>query len=294
MARRRADYWESATPETFNRLIVSACALGGGGKTEFGAHAGPRDSPLVYLSIDPNNRAVVAKVMAETQREIILKEFRKLPMTISGRNDSVQDLAKEQWDNFCEANERIVQGDSPLGDPEDSRNRGTVVWDTATEFFDLAFIAEFGRTNQIQWYQRAPVNKVYADMIDAYRATPFNLVLLHRLKKQYAEQTKTVRGRRGEETKTEREWTGAFEREGYNKMEFLIDTEVHLTKDLDVAVETDADVGDRFGMSVVKCTTRPFIEGKAWVGRTKRGTSKASFAWLAFQVYPDTTVQEWK
>ena len=102
-----------------------------------------------------------------------------------------------------------------------------------------------------------------------------------------------MRGRQGTQTKVEREWTGEYEREGYNKMEFLIQVEVFLLKDLSIDVDDDT-ISDRFGMKVVKCTQRPVLEGQEWWSTTKQGTRRSSFPWLASRIFPDTHLDDWR
>lgn len=264
------------------RLILSVCGRGGHGKNHF-AFSAPR--PIRCLTIDPSTRDCLDQMeeAGEDVSGIELVEFAAPAPSFWGDTKRVQADAKDQWEKFLEENEDI------LGKKVEAR---TVIWDTSTELYDTALQSDFGKTDQLMYYQRAVTNRVFSRVLDAYRATDLNLILLHRLKEQWVEETKKVRVRGGgTENRADRVRSGEWEREGFKKIEYLIQAEVHVLKR--DAEEEDEDLSNRFGMRVVKCTRTPSLEGTEWWGTTAKGRNKVTFPWLAQAIYPGTTREDW-
>ena len=260
---------------TRRQMIVSACGRGGHGKTHFATTA---PTPMQYLSIDPSTQDAFDQMEIGPDAGITLVEFKKPIPSFWGDTKHVQQDAQEQWEAFLKVNDDILNGKTKPS-PQ------TVVWDTATEFYDTAILGEFGRTEQLLYYQRAIPNRIFSRLLDAYQSSGINLVLLHRLKERWVDEEKKVRTRGGgTEVKTERvrDASQPFEREGFKKIEYIIQAEVFLSKR---DAQDGGDLSDRFGMKVMKCTRRPSLEEVEWWGKTKKGREKITFEWLYEAVF---------
>ena len=270
------------------RLIASVLAPGGWGKTEWALQATP--DPIAVLANDPNTRLVAQKVKRESPDKVIkVQDFKRPFISLSGDEDKMKRAAAREFDRFEESMQDILQEQLDF-EPK------TVVLDNATVFYDLLNLGEFGRTSQIQWYQRTAPNRRFYDLIAAFESTSMNLILLHQAKDVWEDRETTVMGRGGRNTKIERvKVEGKYERDGFKKVEFLVQVEVALLKDLDRDVSDEAGgIENRFGMRVLKCTQNTSIEGKEYWGLTKQGTRKSSFPFLATRVYPETTLKDWR
>lgn len=95
----------------------------------------------------------------------------------------------------------------------------TVVWDKATEAWEVLRLANFGRLDQIPQMMYGAINREYKEMIRAAKSAGMVLILIHDLKEEYESFTKIVRG----ETKESSRPTGRWVRAGNNKIDTLVD-----------------------------------------------------------------------
>jgi hypothetical protein len=184
-----------------------------------------------------------------------------------------------QWNLFVDKIGEVIEL-CKAGSGRNKQAPRTLTIDTASEFRAMQLMAEFGKTIQIPQHLYTKPNLAYQNIFNSVKeeCPDLNVILLHRLKDKYVDDAKVA---------------GEYARDGYNKTSFLVDVEVRLEKDKSIRIEGDADVRKRFGMRVEKCTERPSLEGDEWWGATKKGTPKTSFLWLALQVFPDSTVDNW-
>lgn len=254
------------------KLFASICGMGGWGKTTFACSA---PGPIVYLATDPNSAEVVsAEQEAQADKVIEYHQF-DLPGIAFGGREDVQDDAEKVWGAFVDVVRPIVKGEVEAP--------GTIVLDTATEFWELLLLADHGRTFQILPDLRTKTNARYKSLLAGLKQTGAHVLLLHRLGPKY--ESRTVRTKNGS-VEERVQVPGEYERSGFSKTEFSINVEAYLLCDRERSEELD----DQYGMRVVRCTGRPSLIGKEVWGRTAKGERKVTFDRLFRMVYPDAEV----
>lgn len=263
------------------RIVASVCGLEGTGKTEFGAGM-PDAGGIDYFSIDPNTAEVLEK--HQDRKRIRFHQFSLPPpaLTYDEEPKDTKRFARSQETAFLKALSPILRREYRKAAP-------SLVIDTATEFFALSLLADHGKTTQI-WptEARGVTNTRWKQLLRALKDCGCNVVLLSRLRDEYANVTVRKAGGKVEES---REKTGDYEREGFNQMGFYINVEAHLL--FDPKEKRD----QRFGLKVRRCTQRPALIGLDWWGDQElEGDTvrSASFAFLARQVFKRTALKDWQ
>lgn len=271
-------------------FVCSACALEGGGKTDFGATATP---PIAYLSVDPNTRAVLEKIfkvkdVSEIDEALLRYHPLRMPAIAFSDQDGVQEEAKAAWNEFIELLRPIVKGESDIR---------SVVVDTATELDTLNVLEEFGKTDQITPESRrnrmGPVNRRWSGWIRAVSDAGVNVILLHRLKRKW--ESKEQRGQGGtREVRSEMTGPWDYDRIGHKDTGFDNSVEVFLRHDPDRSEK----LVNQYGLRIMRSTLRPAIIGSELWGRAKQEDGarvrRVSFPYLATQIYPHTTLEDWQ
>lgn len=255
------------------RLVASIVGMEGGGKTEF-LKTCPR--PLVVGYMDPNTADVL-----KGEPNVFGKEFRMPAFKLRGDDeDGIRDEAEKVVDEFREFAQTIMNGEF---DPAPR----TFALDTGTELWDSVLMADFGRTTKINPRDRGGANLFWRDLFRGMKGVPgLNIIVTHRAKQKWG--TKEVRGRRGTSS-VEMPLEGEYERVGQRETGNLVNVEALLMHDHGAG---DA-LEDQFGIRILRCTQRPIlIQTEKW-GVTKSGRRYASFPWLARQVFPETSYEDW-
>jgi hypothetical protein len=256
-------------------LVASICAQEGGGKTEFGAGC---PDPMQYHSVDVNTEEVLEKW--QDRKRIFLTNY-DLPSAAFGEKADIQHDAELVLTEFLDKLKPIIR-------KELKRMPKTVVLDTATEFFELALLADHGRAVQILPEMRTKTNYKWKSVINGLKRSGCHVILLHRLRDKY--ETKTTRTREGpkeERVKVE----GEYEREGFSKTGFLVNVEAFLFHD------TSRAKGEQYGLRIVRCTQRPvLIDKEYWGDQEVEGETvrSCSFEFLATKVYRQTKLKDWR
>lgn len=256
------------------KLMASICAEPGNGKTEFGCTC---PEPIEFFSVDSNTREIVEKAIDERKLDINLREYIMPPVMFGdafeeqGRNDikaRAEDALRQFSDDI-----------SPIVRREVRKMPGTVVIDTATEFYELALLADHGRAVQILPELRTKTNYKWKSFLQALKNSGTHVILLHLLGPRYEDSKVRVQG--GGE-KTERvKVPGEFDRRGFSGTSKEVGVEAFIFRDL----AREGDLEDQFGLKIVKCNIRPLLVGKEYWG-VKREMRAASFPYLARKVYP--------
>lgn len=272
------------------RLVCSACAHEGGGKTTFGLTA---PKPIALFMVDPNTEEIAKKEgLLGDDGEPVSSDLRLYrigyPAVAFGDKDEIKEQAEAIWErDFIEPMKAL------LNDPGDVR---TIQIDTATELRDLQLLKWFGKTAQIIKELYTGPNMELKGLYNSLGHSGLNVVLLHRLKDVYAD--KEVRTRSGPDTVREKV-PGVFERDGWNKTGFYVNTEVHLFHD----PTHSAKLARQYSLKVVRCTARPSLIGQEYWNRAllldadgekTEERVQVTFPWLAQQVYPSTSIENWQ
>jgi hypothetical protein len=279
------------------QLVLSANALDGHGKTSFLLTA---RKPLALFHIDPNTEEVVEKAIDEKliRRKDVTLYAVPYPLTIFKGRDDIQDMADRTWE------EELV---TPLEKILDDESVRSVGFDTDTEVFELKMMADHGKTVQVLPEMRTKTNYMYKGLLQALKRSTKDVILLHRLKDVW--KNETVVTEKGEEERRNKV-SGMYEREGFNKVGYHVNSEVYLMFDASRPKGKDGSDDNRFGLRVGRCLHRPALVTEQadqvefwdltsdswWWGRAKIGdrrVRRASIPYLATKMYPSTKIEDW-
>lgn len=167
-----------------DRIILSISGLEKQGKTHFALTA---PGPIAYFSTDIGDEGVVEKFIDD--KEVWM-------MNIDKVDDDHAEQAPKEYARFKEGYLAMLRG----------KEVKTIVFDTATEIWELLRMARFGRLTQVMPYQYGPVNAEYRALIREAYNWDKNLILLHKMKAQYINDKRT----------------GEWERSGFSDTGFLV------------------------------------------------------------------------
>ena len=268
----------------------SVVGLEGRGKTRFLLTA---PKPLTLVTIDPNSQYVIdamAKEGALDADQVTVHQFRMPSLAFEEDRDDIKDEAMEAWKAIANVLRPIVQQEV------DPRPRA-VALDTGTDLYHLRVLGQFGKLDQISPEARRNMmgipNRAYSGLVESLLSVGVNVLIAHRGKNAWAD--KVIRTQRGEED-TRVMLTGPFdvERDGFKGTGFITSVETVLAFEAERESKT---LAGKFGMKVVRCGHRPILIGQEWWGREKQadGTRvvKASFPYLASQIWPDLGLEAW-
>lgn len=129
-------------------------------------------------------------------------------------------------------------------------NIKTVVWDTASEVWEMLRLAHFGKLQQNPQLAYGPVNAEYKALVRMANIARKNLILVHQMSKEY----KDVDGKPQE--------TGNFKRTGNNKIDYLVHTYVRLHYDEPVKnVKGVVVTPGKFKTEILRSRFNPDVNG---------------------------------
>ena len=137
----------------------------------------------------------------------------------------------------------------------------TLLGDTWTEMWELARLARFGKLTQVMPHQYGPVNAEFRDMIKRAYDTEKNVILIHKQKEEYINDKNT----------------GRMKRSGFGDIGYLVQ----------VNLEVWRRKGE-FGLTVKDCRQEASLAGEEFVDPMN------TFPFLASQVYPGTSEEDWE
>jgi len=223
------------------RLIIAVEAVDKEGKTTFGLSA---PGPVALMDMDIGTEGVVDNYIGKKKLYIAGFDYRD-------STDPAEWL--KMWVKYKE---------TFLTALTDKWIR-TVVVDTATEAWELARLARFGKLTQVLPHHYGPVNAEFRDLIRKAYDTDKNLILIHKMKEQYIND----------------KGTGKMIRSGFNDTAYLVQ----------VNIRTWYRAKERlFGLTVVNCRQNMSIAGMELTEPIN------DFAHLAAEVYPQTDAEDWE
>jgi len=234
-----AGFTEAPT-QTVKRLILSVSGLEKQGKTAFALTA---PGPIALFDSDMGTEGVVERFAKE--KEIIRFDAR-VPHT--------PDDAEELWSQTENAFYVALQSD-------DIR---TLVFDTATEIWELLRLSKFGKLTQVMPYHYGPVNALYRKMIREVYKSDKNLILLHKMKPLYINDKRTR----------------DYERSGFGDTGFLVQANTRVSRDME-------DEGD-FCIEIIDSRHKAEMAGEVLTG------PMCSFPMLASVLMDDTGPSDWE
>ena len=230
------------------RLIVSAEGKERTGKTSFGLSA---PGPLVYLPLDPGMEGVIDKYLADKEVWLPTKDKNEIE-TFNYRDVTSQDEWEKMWEKFKSTFEKGLI----------SKEVKSLIVDTATEAWELIRLARLGKLSNVKPHHYGPVNAEFRNMIKRVYETDKNLILIHKVKKEYVDD------------KT----TGEMERAGFGDVGYLVQINVVTTWSQD----------EGFAITLRDCRQNMDIAGMTL------SAPMNTFPYLASQVYPNTDPEQWE
>ena len=183
--------------ETPRRLIVSSTGREKTGKSHFAFTAPP---PIVLFDIDIGTEGVVGKF--QDAGKYFLRYEVRVP------KEAKQDVYVPMWSDLKARIKKAY-----------TLSTGTVVWDTATEAYELARLSHFGKLSQVQPHNYVEVNNEWRDLLRTAFDSTMNTVFIHKMKPVWLNTT-TSDGK-SRSTKTDR-----FELSGFSEMDYLAQVNV--------------------------------------------------------------------
>lgn len=258
------------------RLILGVDALEKDGKTRFSLTA---PGPIGYMDFDNRSEGTIEQFL-RSGKPIAWRTNSKgepWPYQIpseSGASDEqmkeVQGQAKAEWGRFEDDFEKLLKS----GDVR------TIVVDTATEAWGLLRLAGFGRLDKVPEHLYGEVNAAFRRLIRlARQQTTVNLILLHRLGKEY----QNMKDKDGKIKGVE---TGRKERKGFSETGFLVDANLTLYRLPATQVEGN-ELG--FRLLVRDCGANAELRGM------ELANEMIDFAMLAAMITNgETTPDDWR
>lgn len=242
-------------PRSRNRIIMSIEGDWGTGKTDFALTA---PGPIAFFKIDPNSEFTLDKYVGKK----IWQSDIKVPRS-DGEN--AQALSDTVWQQFIKDYTWALA------------NTRSVVWDTATEIWELLRLCKFGKLAQISPQHYTQVNNDFRGLIKLAFDSETNLLMIHKLKDEWTPYT-DIQG------KERNKKSGKKERAGFGDLGFACQVMVQTMFDRD-------NEESPFSAKILKCTQNPMLTTNVYsqVGDLRLN----SFPFIAADVFPGTGIEVW-
>jgi len=251
--------FETADTTIHKRIILSVEGLEKQGKTHFALGA---PGPVLLFNMDVGLEGVISKF---PDKEI---KVYNLPMP-QLNTQTTQTEAEQQWNKFVDVWERI------LG----IKDVRTIVVDTATELWDLARVAYFGKISQVKPHHYVHINSEFRRVIRMpLDKSDKNVIFLHQMKKKYVN--------KGD--KADSVWDGTYERSGFNNTGYLVQGMCRVRRIYKRDMEAKGyDVTPPFSVEILESRHNPMVVGEVFEG------PMATFPFVACQIIEGTSPDDW-
>lgn len=234
--------FSKASDKIIPRLIASVSGLEKNGKTSFALST---PGPIIYFNLDFGTEGVISRYA--DKKDIYVKEYRfNRVMT--------PDKYINLWSSFTTDYYNALK----------SKAR-TIIVDTATELWELLRLARFGKLTQVLPFHYGPVSAEYITLIREGYSYDKNVILLHKLKKQYVND----------------KFSGNYERAGFGNTGFLVQSNLEVYRD---------GLDGQFFLKVMDCRQNSMLGGLEF----PLTDEFSGFAFLAQMVFPDSTEGDWQ
>ena len=189
--------------------------------------------PIIYLNVDIGAEGVVGKFQ-EQGKQVLIYDVR-VPKEATTKSD----IWTTMWSEF-KARVRKVY----------ALKSGTVVWDTATEVYELARLSHFGRLTEVKPSDYSVVNNEWREVLRVAYDSPLNTIFIHKMKAIWRVLT-TSSG------KTQLTKTKDFELSGFTEMDYL--SQINL-----ITYREDSQEGSGmpdFSVFIKDCRHNPSLNG---------------------------------
>lgn len=208
--------------ETPRRLIVSSSGREKTGKSTFALTGRP---PIIYLNVDIGTEGVVSKFQ-DMGKQVLLYDVR-VPKTAAASQKEQTDVYLPMWRNVQNSVKKAY-----------TLHEGTVIWDTATEVYELARLAKLGKLVQVMPHNYVEVNNEFRELLRVAYDSPMNTVFIHKVKPVWINNARTK----------------DYEVSGFGDMDYLAQVNlVHFRQETEDEVQFSAYIKD--------CRTNPGVTG---------------------------------
>lgn len=244
--------FERANEPAKRRLIMALDGREKSGKSDFALRDTP--APIAVINTDIGLDGVIQKFQDEKE---IYKSDYIMDFPTSGDPNKIAEKANTVW---------TAAKRDYFGALENKQIR-TLVVDTATELWELLRLARFGKLTQVMPHHYGTVNAEFRNLLDRAYDYDKNVLLLHKLKKEYKE------GKDGKGNPT-----GRWERAGFGDTGHRVQVNARTWRDKD---------DGEFHLLIQDCRQNEALFNEDFTAPMN------SFSFLASAVFPDTTPEEW-
>jgi len=218
--------FSDAPIETPRRLVISLEGKTGTGKTDFSLRT--PTTPLIYFDVDVGTEGVVNKFQ-EMGKQVLIYPVR-VP------REANKALWSQMWTDFRMRATKVYNLKS-----------GTVIWDTASELYELCRLNHFGKLTEVKPSDYAVVNNEWREVLRIAYDSPLNTIFIHKVKPVWG----VISSSSGRSSLGK---TKEVELVGFSEMEYM--TQVNIV--MDCRYEDDVPV---FSAYIKKCRHNPNIVG---------------------------------
>jgi hypothetical protein len=232
------------------RLIIQVEGHEKTGKTHFALTA---PGPIAYFGLDIGDEGVIEKFLAQGKEIITPDDSVRVPNVVEMHVDGPKMDAAPAWEQMKRA--FIAACKSP--------QIRSIVWDTATEVWELIRLARFGKLAQVMPVQYGPVNAEMRGLIRIAYDSNKNFIMLHKMKAEYVNDKRT----------------GKYERAGFNDTEYIVQVNLRTIH--------DPESGE-FGIEVINARQNMTLCGQIFMG------DLCAFPMLATMIMANTSPGDWE
>ncbi len=202
----------------WRRLVVNLYGREKTGKTHFALTA---PEPIFFFNIDIGTKGVVDKFQVSGKKIYVYN--------VRVRKGETIDVYKTLWTELKSRVEKVYD----VG-------KGTLVFDTGTEAYELCRLAAFGKLTEVKPHHYAPVNAEWRELLRTAYDSPMNTIFIHKAKPKYVDNQRTKE----------------YEVAGFGEMGFM--SEVNMTTQ---AITKDESGAIHFSVLVENCRKHPYVAG---------------------------------
>jgi hypothetical protein len=247
-------------PPVVERVILSVEGPEKTGKTHF-AFTAP--GPIAYQAIDIGHEGVINKFEGKKKIYSAIYKFRP-PVQAKADEDAMVEYAKKFWDLY----ERDYDAALKAG-------VRTVIWDTATEVWEMLRLSRFGKLVQVPSQKYVEVNGIFNEIVRRAYDHDANLILIHKQKAEY--ESIIVEGR------SKSRPTGRRIRSGYNEMGYLAQALIKMEYNQE---------HKRFQAEVLEARRAPRMKGEIIEPEGK--AQGVTFQQVCLSLFPDIDAEAWE
>ena len=249
LALLMAEYgFKEADREIRPRIIMSVAAKEKQGKTHFALEA---PGPIALFNLDIGTEGVIHKF----PDKLIIEQQIEIPAVTT----TVISEAQKIWEGFKKANNAVLRSPSIR----------TVIYDTATELWELIRLAKLGKLTKVLPHNYTDCNAEFRRIIRKAYGSDKNVILLHKMKAEWVNDKRT----------------GKYERAGFTDTGFLVQ--------VDATIERLPDLPDdatpQFMLVVNESRHNPTLRGAEFAG-----PDMCTFQMLAALTIEGTTPEDWE